>query len=208
MKSHSIPAAILLVFVALSGSLLASTNEHPGSVPILLGLDSVRHELGLSKNQCLELDKIRSDFKSDVRLVTANVPSDPVGKKAANSTVKDLLAKYNEKALSVLNPAQAERFAQIERQTLGGLILFFSGVQKQVGLAPEQIASIDKIRVDGESFANRVTSSFEKGEITLPERLEILKSYRNKQSVKVLRILTPAQRKTFETMQGNPFKPA
>ena len=66
MKSpRHFSAAIALFLMFLAGPLMAASIEHPGSVPVLLGLDSVRNELGLTKSQCARLDKIRSDFKDD-----------------------------------------------------------------------------------------------------------------------------------------------
>lgn len=200
-------ATLLLVLAFLSGPLLASATEHPGSVPVLLGLDSVKKELGLTKVQCSKLEKIRSDFKADARLITTRNPSTTVEKTAANTTVKALVAKYNEKAVSVLTPQQHERLLQIERQNLGGLVLFLPAEQKQLGLSAGQIAALGKIRSDGEAFASKVTSSFEKGDVTLSERLATLRNYRLKQSARCLRVLTPAQHKAFESLQGKAIKP-
>lgn len=200
-------ATLLSVLAFVSGPLLASTTGHPGSVPVLLGLDSVKKELGLTKVQCSKLEKIRADFKADARMITTRTPSTAVEKTAANTTVKALVAKYNEKAVSVLTPQQHERLLQIERQNLGGLMLFLPGEQKQLGLSAGQIAALDRLRSDGEAYASRVTNSFEKGDITLSERLEKLRNYRLKQSGRCLRVLTPAQHKTFENLQGRPIKP-
>ena len=209
MKSPLIFRATLILFLAfLSGPLLASSTEHPGSVPVLLGLDSVRKELGLSKAQCAKLDKIRADFKADAHLITTRPPSTPVEKMAANSTVKALVSKYNGRAIAVLTASQHERLVQIERQNLGGLMLFLPAEQKQLGLTAGQIAAIGKIQSDGEVFASRVTSSCEKGDLSLQERLATLRNYRLKQSAKCLRVLTPAQRKAFQSLQGKEFKPA
>ncbi|MEI8311239.1 MAG: hypothetical protein WCH98_10840 [Verrucomicrobiota bacterium] len=203
MKSpHLFPATLVLFLLFLAGSLMAATTEHPGSIPIFLGLDSVRKELGLTKSQRGQLDKIRSEFKSDVRLITARTPASQVEKSAANSTVKALVARYNEKAVAVLTPAQHARLVQIEHQTLGGLMLFLPAEQKLLGLTAGQIATITKIRSAGEAFASRIAGTFEKGAITLQERLAALRNYRLKQSDKCLRVLTPAQRKTFESLQG------
>lgn len=208
MKSPLVLRASLFLFlVFLSGPLLAAPTEHPGSVPVLLGLDSVRKELGLTRGQCAKLDKIRADFKADAHLITARPPSTPVEKNAANSTVKALVAKYNERAIAVLTPPQHERLVQIARQTLGGVMLFLPGEQKQLGLSAAQTAALEKIRADGEGFANRITSSFEKGGVTLPERLATLRDYRLKQSAKCLRVLSPAQQKAFQCLQGKEFKP-
>jgi len=208
MKSPLVFRATLVLFLAfLPGPLMAASTEHPGSVPVLLGLDSVRKELGLTKAQCAKLDKIRADFKADAHLITTRPPSTPVEKKAANSTVKALVTRYNERAITVLTVPQHERLVQIERQTLGGLMLFQPGEQKQLGLTAGQTASIGKLHSDGEGFASRVTSSYEKGDISLQERLATLRNYRLKQSAKCLRVLTPAQRKAFKSLQGKEFKP-
>ena len=209
MKSPLVFRATLFLFLAfLSGPLLAASTEHPGSVPVLLGLDSVRKELGLTRSQCAKLDKIRADFKADAHLITTRTPSVPVEKNAANSTVKALLTKYNGLAIAVLTPAQHERLLQIERQTLGGWMLFLPAEQARLGLTPGQIAAIGKIHDEGEVFANRVTSSYEKGGMSLQERLATLRKHRLKQAAKCLRVLTPAQLKAFQSLQGKQFKPA
>jgi hypothetical protein len=209
MKSpRLLSAAIALFLMFAAGPLVAASIEHPGSVPVLLGLDSVRRELGLTKSQCARLDRIRSDFKADAHLITAHPPATPVEKAAANATVKALIARYNEKAIAVLTPSQHARLVQIERQTLGGLMLFLPGEQKLLGLTAAQIAAIGKVRSDGEAFASRVTSSFEKGAITLQERLTTLKNYRLKQAANCLRTLTREQRKTFQSLQGEKLKQA
>lgn len=181
---------------------MAATTEHPGSVPVFLGLDSVRKELGLTKSQCAQLDKIRSAFKSDVRLITTRPTASPAEKNAANSTVKSLVSRYNEKAVAVLTPSQHARLVQIERQTLGGWMLFLPGEQKLLGLTAGQVAGINKIRSQGEAFSSQLSSSFEKGDITLQERLVALRNYRLKQAAKCLKVLTPAQRKAFQSLQG------
>jgi len=186
---------------------MAASTEHPGSAPVLLGLDPVRKELGLTKAQCAKLDKIRADFKADARLITTRPPSTPVEKKAANSTVKALVTKYNERAIAVLTAPQHERLVQIERQTLGGRMLFQPCEQKRLGLTGGQVAAIGKIHADGEVYASRITASFEKGDLSLQERLATLRNYRLKQSAKCLRVLTPAQRKAFQSLQGKKFKP-
>ena len=209
MKSPTLFRATLLSLLAfLAVPLLASSSEHPGSVPVLLGLDCVKKELGLTKAQCAKLEVIRADFKADARLITTRAPETAVEKTAANTTVKALVAKYNEKAVRVLTPQQHERLLQIERQNLGGLMLFLPGEQKQLALSAGQIAALGKIRADGEAVASRVTSSFEKGDVTLSERLETLRNYRLKQSDRCLRVLSRAQRKSFESLQGKAIKPA
>jgi hypothetical protein len=206
--SLTLRASLFLFFVFLSGPILAAGTEHPGSVPVLLGLDSVRNELGLTKSQRTKLDQIRSNFKADARLITTRPPTTQVEKSAANSTVKALIAKYNQKAVAVLTPTQHARLVEIERQTLGGLMLFLPGEQKQLQLSPGQVNALAKIRADGEAYASQITNSFEKGDISLQERLVKLRNYRIKQSDRCLRVLSPAQQKAFKNLQGEKFRPA
>lgn len=209
MKSpRHVCALLALCFSLPSVPLLAAPTEHLGSAPVFLGLDPVRKELKLTKNQCVRLDQIRADFKSDARLITERAPASPVEQRAANSTVKALVSKYNQKATAVLTPEQLERLLQIERQMLGGLMLFLPAEQKQLGLSEGQIAALGKIRTDGEEYAGRVTASFEKGDVTRFDRLEALREYRVKQAAKCLRVLTPAQAKAFQNLYGKDFKAA
>ncbi|MEI6492166.1 MAG: hypothetical protein WCO94_06435 [Verrucomicrobiota bacterium] len=210
MKSPLLlPSAILLILLLLTAPLpAATTTGHPGSVAVLLGLDSVRNELKLTKSQCDQLDKIRSNFKADAHLITTRPPATQVEKSAANSTVKSLINRYNEKAVAVLTPQQHARLVQIERQILGGLMLFQPDEQKLLGLSSSQIAALGQIRSNGEAFASRVTNSFEKGNLTLQERLATLRNYRIKQSAKCLQVLSPAQRKAFRSLQGTTLKRA
>lgn len=210
MKSHFARLTLFLLPLFVAGPLLASAppSEHLGSVPVLLGLDSVRNELGLTKSQRAKLDALRAEFKSDVRLVTTRTPSSSVEKKAANSTVRALVSRYNGKAVAVLTPPQHARLVQIEHQTLGGLMLFLPGLQKQLGLSSGQVAELARIRAEGEAFASRITRSFENGDVSLDERLQTLRNYRLKESAKCLRQLSPEQRTKLKSVQGKPFQPA
>jgi hypothetical protein len=201
-----------LLPIALAAASLAclpvASAEHPGSTPILLGRDAVRKELALTKKQAAQLDRIRADFKADARLLTTRPPANAVEKQAANSSVAALLAKYNAKADEVLTTPQQERLLQIERQTLGGLMLFLPSEQKRLGLDVGQVASLAKVHEVGQAFASRITASYEQGDISLAERLETLRKYRIKESKKCLRVLTPKQGRIFQTLQGKKFVPA
>lgn len=189
-------------------SLHAATAEHPGSVPILLGRDAVRKELALTEKQSAQLDRIRSAFKADARLLTTRPPANAVEKQAANTSVAALLAKYNAEADAVLTTPQQERLLQIERQTLGGIMLFLPSEQKRLGLEASQVAALAKVDEAGKAFASRITASYERGDISLAERLDTLRKYRIKESKKCLRVLTPKQGKMFQSLQGKKFVPA
>lgn len=196
--------ASLMVLITVVGA-RAEAPEHLGAVPVLLGLDSVKKELGLSRSQVARLEKLRSDLKSDVRLLTTRAPATAVEKKATNATVKKLLQTYNAKAVAVLTPSQSARLVQIEHQMLGGLMLFLPSVQKRLALSKSQLSEVESIRRKGELFASRTTEQYEQGEIGFEERLAILRDYRRKQSASLLRVLSRDQRSTLQSLAGPPI---
>ena len=119
MKSpRHFSAAIALFLMFLAGPLMAASIEHPGSVPVLLGLDSVRNELGRTQSQGARLDKIRSDFKDDAHLITSRPLATPV-EKAAAETVADVAEGASQIAAGALvDPLQlwgslTQQFQQI-----------------------------------------------------------------------------------------------
>lgn len=206
MKSSCIAwLAVALLLAALSG---ARASDFPGSVPVILGNDSVRQDLGLSKSQSLQLDKIRADYKAAARTLTARHPESATEKQAANTALAQLNSRYNAKALQVLSPAQAKRLDQIGHQTLGGWMLLVPRIQKELQLTEKQISAITSLRQDGDDFVSRINKEFEAGEIGLQDRLKTLREWRMKESQKYLRVLTPAQKKSLDASQGRDFKPA
>jgi hypothetical protein len=87
-------------------------------------------------------------------------------------------------------------------------MLFVPRIQQELQLTPAQISSLETLRGEGEAFANKVNRAFEEGEIGLHERLETLRAWRIKQSGKILRLLTPAQKDSLHQKQGRVIKPA
>ena len=208
MKSTCLAAAHVFLIAFGAVSLHAGTVEFPGSVPVLLSNESVRKDLALTKSQCVSLDRLRAEYKSAARMITAQSPDNAVGRKAANEALRQLNARYNAAALKALTAGQRQRLDQVGHQTLGGLMLFIPRIQGKLLLTEGQISAIEKIRGEGEAFADKVNRAFENGEIGLHERLESLRAWRVKQSEKILRVLTRAQKDSLRLMQGEEFKPA
>lgn len=178
---------------------------HPGSVPVLLGLDPVRKELKLTAAQTAELDQIRSGFKSAARRLTAQPPATQAARRSAEVRLASLKGAADASALAVLTPVQQSRLAQIEHHVLGASMLAVPSVQKSLGLSASQIAGIDKIRQSGLAFAGAVNRRFENGEIGHQERLAILHARRIKQAKAMAALLTPAQRKALDARRGKPL---
>lgn len=183
---------------------LAATADHPGSVPVLLGLDPVRKELKLAAAQTARLDKIRAAFKADARKLAASMPQGPAARRSAAANLAVLKTAADANALAVLTPAQRSRFVQIEHQVLGGTMLVSPSVQKSLGLSAPQIARISKLRQAGLASAATVNRRFNSGEISHHERMAILRSCRIKEAAAMLQILTPPQKQVLNSLRGKP----
>ena len=204
----AVPAAIAPTYAADSACRISRSApaDHLGSVPILLGLDSVRKELKITTSQADRLDIVRADFKSGARKLTAQAPMSPTARRSAAAALAKLKTKANADALAVLTPTQRCRLAQIEYQVLGGTMLLSHSVQKTLKLSVSQIAVIGKLENKGIAYAGSVNQRFEDGKISHHERLILLRTNRTKQAEAMIRLLSPAQRQALMTLCGNPVK--
>ncbi|HRJ73024.1 MAG TPA: hypothetical protein PLS03_12440 [Terrimicrobiaceae bacterium] len=201
--------AVLLpvLFLALASSLPATTPavDSPGSLPILLGLDSVRKELKVGSLQRAVLDSLRSEYKSEVRKLTNPMPATPAQRLAAESRLASLNERYNARAMSVLNDSQRARLREIEHQVLGGTKLISPSVQKKLGLTTKQKLSIEALRRKGLDDVGKVNRQFEEGRISYQERIDLLRDRRLSQAEAFLKVLTPEQRNAFLLLGGAKF---
>ncbi|MEI6034165.1 MAG: hypothetical protein WCS65_07805 [Verrucomicrobiae bacterium] len=208
MKTTLIATSCFVLIALGAPSLHASEVKFPGSVPVLLANQSVREDLALTKPQCSSLDRLRAKYKSDARAAAARFPATAAERKAANATLRELNARYNASALSILTPAQRERLDQIGHQKLGGLMLFVPRIQQKLQLTTAQVSALGALQREGDAFADKANRAFEDGKIGIHERLEALRKWRIKQSAKILSVLTKAQKCLLHEMQGQQLKPA
>lgn len=192
----TILAALALTLVPQAKAVTAAV-EHPGSVPVLLGVEKVRDELKLNSLQRAVLDSLRAEYKNAARQIVATNPSTPEQRLDAEKKLLALNARYNERALSTLNTAQRGKFMKIERQVLGALILYTPSVQKELALTPKQIQEVEKIRLAGLKAVGKINGKFEAGKIGYQERLDLLRARKLASSEALLKVLTPAQKAEF-----------
>lgn len=194
-----------LLSLAMVSTLSAMTAvvDHPGSVPVLLGLDKVRAELKLDSLQRAVLDSIRSEYKAAAhKLITSTTSEQRV---AAEKSLVALNDRYNKRALSVLNTTQRQRFAEIERQILGATVVYTPSVQDQLSLSAKQKQQIEAIRLSGRSYVSSLNRQFEDGKIGFHDRLRLLHDRRVAQGALLMKVLTPQQRATLVTLEGKKF---
>lgn len=191
----------------LASSAVATTApvDHPGALPVLLGLDTVRTELKLDSLQRAVLDSLRGEYKSAARKLVDPMPAEAGARVKAEKELVALTDRYNKRALSVLNSTQRTRFLEIEHQVLGATALYMPSVQKKVALSTSQKKQIETIRQKGVAYVGSVNRQFEEGKIGYQERIELLRSRRLSQGTALLKVLTPEQRSTFVSLGGDKF---
>jgi len=197
-------AGLLLAAAPLHASVRAS--DHPGSLAILLGLDSVRSELAISKSQAAKLDALRTEYRSEARSIVQSAGTTKDSKSEAAAALEKITAQSNADALKVLSSSQTARLRTIEHRVLGPSLLASPSVQKQLGLSKDQSASIERIRQNGLLKVSQINHDFEDAKLTQPERIDALRSNRLKVAKAMAAVLTPAQAQTLSTLAGSPIK--
>jgi len=184
---------------------MTAAVEHPGSVPVLLGLDKVRAELKLDSLQRAVLDSIRSEYKSAANKLVPPAGATQDQRAAAEKSLLQLNDRYNRRALSVLNDHQRQRFSEIERQMLGASAVFVPSVQGKLSLSDKQKQQVESIRLSGLAYVGKINRQFEEGKIGYSDRIKLLHDRRMSQGASLMKVLTPEQRAALLTLEGKKF---
>ena len=194
-------AAALLLTAApvLSAKELA---DSPASVPVLLGLEPVRQDLNVSSLQSALLDSLRAEFKAKAGVIVALGLADSKAAPQAFLDLQTLRSRYNQRALNVLNPSQQQRFRQIERQMLGGLLLTSPSEQKLLGITPSQQKHLTEIRSHDQAQAAAIMQRFNAGKISSFRKDIELHRNQHAAAQKMLAVLTPDQKKQWLGLTG------
>ena len=197
-------AAAGLVLCAVASSVCATTAavDHPGSLPILLGIDKVRTELRLDSLQRALLDSLRDEYKSAARKLANPMPETAQERAAAEKRLLQLNKRFNKRAFSVLNEAQRARLSEIEGNVLGATMVYTPSVQTKLGLTEQQKHQVEGIRQRGVAYVGKINRKFEEGKISQQQRLQLLRSRRIAQHAEILQVLTPKQRSTVLALEG------
>jgi len=195
MKSLALAAAavtLLLNTPALAGEYVPGEF---GSLAVLLGNESVRQELKLSKDQEARLDRERQSYRTSARQFVSKIQGQAT--EADARKLQRLTDKSNRKALATLNSSQKSRLIDIERNILGGRLLYSKSIQSKLGITPAQQKQVDEIEADGLQQIQDINREFEEGEITHHQKLRQLREGRVKRSKQLLSLLTPEQKDAF-----------
>jgi hypothetical protein len=196
--------AALLGVCLVAPTLWATTApvDHPGSLPILLGVEKVRTELKVDSLQRALLDSLRSEYKSAARNLTRPLPQTAQERAVAHAKFLRLNEQFNRRALSILNHGQRAKLSALEARFLGATLLYSPAVQAKLKLTDEQKQRIEAIRQRGIVYVGKVNRKFQDGKISQPQRLQLLRGRRMAQGAEMLRILTPEQRTAVLALRG------
>jgi hypothetical protein len=196
--------AALLGIALVAPTLWATTApvDHPGSLPILLGVERVRAELRLDSLQRALLDSLRGEYRSAARKLTNPLPQTAPDRAVAHAKLLRLNEQFNRRALSILNPTQRAKLSAIEAKFLGATLLYSPAVQTKLKLTDQQKQRIEAIRQKGLVYVGKVNRKFEEGKISQQARLQLLRSRRMAQGAEMLRLLTPEQRDAVLALGG------
>jgi len=204
------PGFLLRIVTALAVSVGSSfalnlASDHPGSLPILIGNEAVRKELHLSSLQLALLKSLRGEYQDSVRKLTHPMPKTEAELAVAEKEFFAVSVRFNNRALSVMNPSQRKRILEIEHQVLGATSLMNSSVQSKLQLTEQQKQKIESIRKKGMGYVGKVNRKFSEDRINADERLDLLRKHRISESKSLLKILTPEQRTAFDQLCGKPL---
>lgn len=197
----------IVVLAVVATPLHATTRavDYPGSVAILLGVEGVRGDLGLTAQQKTRLNAIRKELRTNARAIVNNAQSARKQELTTDQRLFSLIDRNNAEALTVLTPPQLERFHEVQNRMLGFTMLVSPKLQKQLGLTASQVRAIEAIRVRGLEFVAHANRLFEDGEIPNRKRLELLRNYRIEQAAQMNAVLTKVQIKAFSKLCGKPL---
>jgi hypothetical protein len=195
---------VILLFCAAGSPIFATIAavEHPGSLPILLGVDKVRTELKLDSLQRALLDSLRAEYKSAARKLTNPMPVSTLERTAAEKKLLQLNERFNRRALSMLSDDQRAKLVGIERRLLGPTMVYTPSIQAKLGLSEQQKEKVESIRRQGLAYVGKINRKFEAGKIGPQQRIQLLKNRRAKQNSEILQVLTPEQRDAVQVLEG------
>lgn len=211
MKSLTSRLAVVLFLLTLVASYATTSapkqaampvRENPGSLPILISLDHVSKDLRLTSLQKSVIAGLRSDYRAAAMKLMKIHHQTPAELAQAQKKLEQLSVSYNQRAVDVLTPVQRHRLREVERQILGGTLLVAPSEQKLLRLSEEQKQKIEKIHQDSYKKAMNIDLRADQGKISYHQQILALRKNRKKHGEKMLKVLTPEQRKAWEASQG------
>ena len=173
----------------------------------LLHYPEVQQELKLTPEQTQKLQQAQKDSHSHmVELVRGLNKLSPEERRKRFTTLQD---EQDRTLVELLNTKQRARLRQIEIQVAGPQALLRTDVAGELGLSGDQRQRLHTAAESGTTDLQAATASFRTQPSLTPAQQEEVKKrladVQKETERKLLRVLTSAQRKQFEELQGPPF---
>lgn len=179
-----------------------SGTDSPASLAVLLGLDGVRQELGITPAQSGLLDALQSDYKSQAKNIMAIGQADQDAALRADWDIRSLRKQYNARSLAVLSSDQQQRLMELQRQMLGGSLLSSVTEQKLLGLSPQQQQQLAALSSSSQAQATSVNSQAQAGQLSDFRKGIELRRIQQQTSDRMVAVLTPEQKKQWKILSG------
>lgn len=184
-----------------SGS-AGSGTDSPASLSVLLGLDGVRQELGITPAQSGLLDSLQAGYKKQAKTIMAIGQADQDAALRADWDIRSLRKQYNERSLSVLTADQQQRLMELQRQMLGGSLLSSPAEQKLLGLNAQQQQQLTALSTSSQTQASSVNAQAQAGQISDFRKGIELRRIQRQTSDQMMALLTPDQKKQWKILSG------
>ncbi len=195
--------SIAVLLIALTSRLHADNgSDSPASLAVLLGLDGVRQELGITPAQCGLLDALQADYKKQAKNIMAIGQADQDAALRADWDIRSLRKQYNSRSLSVLTADQQQRLMELQRQMLGGSLLSSVAEQKLLGLSPQQRQQLAALASSSQAQATSVNAQAQARQISDFRKGIELRRIQRQTSDQMMALLTPDQKKQWKILSG------
>ena len=195
-------AALLITCVSTLRAGNSNGSDSPASLSVLLGLDGVRQELGITPAQSGLLDALQSDYKSQAKNIMAIGQADQDAALRADWDIRSLRKQYNSRSLAVLTPDQQQRLMELQRQMLGGSLLSSVTEQKLLGLSPQQQQQLAALSSSSQAQATSINAQAQAGQISSFRKGIELRRIQQQTSDRMVAVLTPDQKKQWKILSG------
>lgn len=195
--------SIAVLLIALTNPLHAENgSDSPASLAVLLGLDGVRQELGITPAQCGLLDSLQADYKKQAKNIMAIGQADQDAALRADWDIRSLRKQYNARSLSFLTADQQQRLMELQRQMLGGSLLSSVTEQKLLGLSAQQRQQLATLASSSQAKATSVNAQSQAGQISDFRKGIELRRIQRQTSDQMMALLTPDQKKQWKILSG------
>ena len=167
---------------------------------------SVQRELNLTDDQQKQVDEIVAEMRTKIaqrrKEAAAKAENEQEARTLGERAADTVVAEQGQRFMAVLDQRQATRFWEIGAQTAGPEVFNNNRVQRVLKLTDEQRQKMGEIYGAMEEELVKVLTD---ATLNIEERQRETLRIREGCRGKLLTVLTPQQRKDFDSLLGKPF---